>query len=113
MKNYDLLIQAADLLEKTAAHIEDSEGAAYRIVTEHQNAAANKIASHLTSLVGSPVAAQTVTKMAGLGPEVNDILQKLAGVEAVDNMGGPATVEKTAGVAGESADSRFIDWISS
>jgi hypothetical protein len=111
MQHYDLLMQAADLLEKTAAHIEEAEGAAYRIVTEHQTAAANKIASQLTSLVGSPVAAQTVTKMAGLGPEVNDILQKLAGVEAVENMGGPATVEKTANARGEDNGSSLIDWI--
>jgi hypothetical protein len=116
MQNYDLLIQAAELLEKTAAHIESSEAAAYQIATAQQNAAAQKIASNLSGMVGSSVDPQTVTKMAEMGPEVVSLLQKLAGgdrSDRVESMGEPATTEKVASQNGYDADSRLLDFIMS
>lgn len=112
MQSHELLIQAAELLEKTAAHLEETEGAAHRSQVERQNAEAAKIATQLTSLTGSPVEPQTVSKMAGLGEDVSAILQKLAGGTSVDSMGGPAMAEKTAGNLVDDADSRFVGWLS-
>lgn len=113
MLNPDLLIKTAELLEKTAAHIEESEAAAHRIIAEHQDTEAKKIASQLSALAGSPVDHKTVSKMAGMGQDVVDILHKLASADAVDSMGGPETQEKTASVAGMPAeDARFINFLS-
>lgn len=109
----DTLPKIATVIEKLADYVEQVESVK---VTEEQAkraAAAKNLAEKIGTITGENLDATVVEKLAGLDPEVAEMIGKFAGESTgVDSMGGPEErdTEKTAS-AGENADARFISWV--
>ena len=113
MRSADTLNQVADILEKAAAYIDSME--AEKQSAQHAAATqiANKLASRVEETIGEPIGDDLVEKLSGTDEDVQRIIQKLAGGEDVESMGG-VEQEKTAGVTSGmgSAEQGFISWLS-
>jgi DNA polymerase/3'-5' exonuclease PolX len=108
------LNRVADVLEKTADYIEAVEAQKVAAETEKRAKAASQLADKLTDVTGEHFDETMVNKLAGLEPEVAEVLAKLAGTGNVDPMGGPKEdAVKTASGVVSAADSRFAEWLTS
>lgn len=109
----DTLPKIATVLDKLADYVESIEAERVSEVETRKSAAAHSLAEKLSSVTGEVIDEKVISKLASLDPEVAEMIGKFAGeATGVDSMGGPEerTREKTAS-AGESADARFIDWV--
>ncbi len=108
------LTHVATILEKTAAYIENVEASKLAEDTEQRSKAAGILAEKLTDATGEHFDAEMVSKLAGLEPEVTDVLSKLAGSGLVEPLGGPddeTRTVKTASAGVSVAEQRFIDFL--
>jgi len=105
----------ADVLEKTADYIEAVEAQKTAKDTEERTKAASALADQLTDVTGEHFDQEMVDKLAGLEPEVANVLSKLAGTGAVDSLGGPDDKDKvkTASDGVSPAEQRFVGWLNS
>lgn len=114
MSDSKILVKVADILEKTASYLEETES---RKITEEKTArtkAATELADKLSEVTGEELETSVIDKLAQLDPEISKYLGKIAGESTpVESMGGPRETsnEKTASSGGPSAESRFVDWI--
>lgn len=115
MTSDNLLLTTADVLEKTAAYIENLETT--RVTQEHatRTKVAQELAQTLSNATGEPATDDMVQKLAALPPDMQQVIARLAGSEAVESMGGPqdARTEKQAGVLSgmPPEDTRFMNWL--
>jgi hypothetical protein len=109
------LNRVADVLDKTAAYIEEVEASKVRKVAEEKTKAASALAERLTDATGEEIDTEMVGKLAELSPEVSGLISKLAGGEVVDPLGGPSTDDKvkTASAGVSLAEQRYAEWLSS
>ena len=109
------LNKVADVLEKTAAYIEAVESNKLAQEVAKRTKAASALADQLTDVTGEHFDQDMVNKLAGLEPEVADVLSKLAGTGAVDSLGGPKEDPriKTASDGVSTAEQRFMDFLTS
>lgn len=109
------LNQVADVLEKTADYIEAVEAQKIAQDTEKRTKAASALAEQLTDVTGEQFDQEMINKLAGLEPEVADVLSKLAGTGAVDSLGGPRDDSrmKTASDGVSAAEQRFLEFLTS
>lgn len=107
------LNQVADVLEKTADYIEAVESSKNAQEQEKRTKAASALADQLTDVTGEHFDEEMVNKLAGLEPEVADVLSKLAGSGAVDSLGGPNESKgvKTASDGVSPAEQRFMEFL--
>ncbi|RKY28717.1 MAG: hypothetical protein DRP83_00015 [Planctomycetota bacterium] len=113
MIDSDTLPKIATVLEKLAEYIENVEASKVAEVINKKTAAAKALADKLSTATGEDIDENVVQKLAELDPEVAAMIGKFAGdATSVDSMGGPeeGRTEKTAS-AGDSADARFIGWV--
>lgn len=115
MGTAEILLQTADVLEKTAAYLEALETERMGVEKAARAKVATDLATRLSATLGEPVSQDIVEKLAGQGPEVQALLDRLAGSGSVDSLGGPPEStgnSKTASSGGSLADSdrRFIEW---
>jgi hypothetical protein len=105
--------QVADVLEKTADYIEAVESSKIAAETEKRTKAAAALADQLTDVTGEHFDQEMVSKLAGLEPEVANVLSKLAGTGLVDSLGEPkeTTKVKTASDGVSPAAQRFDEWL--
>lgn len=108
-----LMLQAADALEKLANYVEQVETGRVRVETESRRKQASVLANQIANTVGEQLDDSLVDKLASLNPDVQSLLNKLTGGDAVDSLGGPTESSKVASVrnALPSADARFMDWV--
>jgi hypothetical protein len=115
MTNDTLLLKTAEVLEKAADYIENLE--VTRVTQEHTSRTkiATDLAQRLSQATGEPATDDMVQKLAALSPDMQQVIARLAGTDAVESLGGPPTTgnEKQAGVpAGmPPEDSRFLGWL--
>jgi predicted TPR repeat methyltransferase len=109
------LNQVAEVLEKTADYIEAVEAAKIAEDQQVRTKAASALAEKLTDATGEAFDETMVNKLAGLEPEVTDVLAKLAGAGSVDSLGGPKedSSVKTASDGVSPATQRFEEWLTS
>lgn len=106
--------QVADLLDKSAAYIENLVAAQEQEAQEERTKEAAVLAQKITDITGDEVDSATVAKMAEVSPEVSDLLQKFAGSSSrVDSLGGPETDSSVVKVADSmsSAERNFVTWL--
>ena len=105
----------ADVLEKAASYFDEvSREQESRVKEAHERNAAH-LQEKLSSFLGENVDSSVLQKLASAGPEVANLIEKMAGSTRVDNMGGPAgndTVKTASSNAGR-ADERFTNWLMS
>jgi len=109
----DTLPKIAAVLEKLADYVESTESVKVNEDQVKRASAAKNLAEKISTLTGENLDEGVVEKLAGLDPEVAEMIGKFAGESTgVDSMGGPEErdTEKTAS-AGESADARFMSWV--
>ncbi len=115
MKAADILNQAADVLEKTAAYIDGIESARISEEKAGRTKSAQALADKIAAATGEPLETELVEKLSSMGPEIQDILGRLTDGGTVDSLGDADDNVKLAGVTGEinSADARFLAWVQS
>lgn len=118
----DLLIGAANVIEKFAEYVEAQE--TKRLSTERQAklAAANVLADKISQTTGEPVTEEIIEKLAEVPPEVATLFDNLSwSGETVEPLGGPPERDKTASVhtaqdrvqeTAAAADTQFVNWLS-
>jgi len=109
----EMLPKIATVLEKLADYVEQIESGKQNEEQTKRATAAKNLAEKIGMITGENPDEKVVEKLAGLDPEVAEMIGKFAGESTgVDSMGGPEErdTEKTAS-AGESADARFISWV--
>ncbi len=111
----ELMLQAADALEKVAAYIDNTETARLNQEYEVRHKEASSLAEQISDAVGEPLEDDMVNKLATASPEVKELLSRVTGGDTVDSLGGPQEVSKLASVHGSQrpADARFLDWVNS
>lgn len=115
MKASDVLNQAADVLEKTAAYIEGIESKNIADATEIREKAAQNLAEKISAATGEQIDTELAEKLSSMGPEVQDILGRLTDGGLVDSMGDAEDTTKLASVEGglPIEDARFLAWVQS
>ena len=115
MKAADVLNQAADVLEKTAAFIEGIESERIADETAIREKAAQALVDKIASATGEHIEPELADKLASMGPEVQDILVRLTDGGLVDSMGDAEDTTKLASVEGglSAEDARFLAWVQS
>ena len=110
-----LLLQAAEVLEKTAGYIEGAESSRLNIEHKSKIKTAQALADKLSATVGETVDPTLVEKISSLDPEMQELMGRLAVGGDVDSLGGVSDEVKVASdQAGiNSADTRFLDWCNS
>ncbi len=111
----EILNQAADVLEKTAAFIENEESGKIAELKAARVKSAQNLADKLTEATGEAVEPEIVEKLSSMGPEVQGFLSRLTDGGTVDSLGGPEENTKLASVEGgvSPADARFLAWVQS
>lgn len=115
MSNEALLLKTAEVLEKAADYIENLETT--RVSQEYatKTKVATDLAQKLSQATGEPATDDMVQKLAALPPDMQQVIARLAGTDAVESLGGPPDSgrEKQAGVpAGmPPEDARFLGWL--
>lgn len=107
------LSKIANVLDHVASYIEARDAAQINEKRAEEEKQASVLATQLSEATGEIVDENTISKLAGLDPAVQGLLQKLSGTSTIDPLGGPEEDKtvKTAGAYQESADSQFLDWI--
>ncbi|RLC86826.1 MAG: hypothetical protein DRJ03_07665 [Chloroflexi bacterium] len=108
--------QVAELLEKSAAYIENLVATQAQSAQEERIKEASDLAQQISDATGDEIDSDTVAKIAEVAPEVSDILRKFAGTSSqVDSLGGPETDSDNVKVAHSmsSADRSFLGWLTS
>jgi hypothetical protein len=115
MKAAEILNQAAEVLEKTAAFIDGIESERIATVQADREKVARSLAQKISAATGEDIAPELTEKLASMGPEIQDILGRLTDGGTVDSLGDAEDNVKLAGVAGElsPADARFLAWVQS
>lgn len=115
MKASDVLNQAADVLEKTAAFIEGIETERIADETAVREKAAQSLVDKIASATGEQIEPELAEKLSSMGPEVQDIIGRLTDGGLVDSMGDAEETTKLAGVDGglPTEDARFLAWVQS
>jgi hypothetical protein len=114
MSNPQLLIQVAEVLEKTAVYFEEIEAQKVNAVSTARKTAAASLIEKLSEATGEVIETDVAEKLSQLDPEISRFLGKIAGEQTeVESMGGPkeTTNTKTASDGGSDAADRFFDWI--
>jgi hypothetical protein len=111
----ELMLQAADALEKVAAYIDNTETERLNQETEVRQKEAHSLAEKISNAVGEPLDDDVVDKLATASPEVKDLLSRITGGDTVDYLGGPQEVSKVASAGSNHppADAKFLDWVNS
>lgn len=114
-QNATLLLQAADVLEKTAEYIENAEGQRLDVERQEKTKTAQDLATKISATVGDEVSAELIEKLSSLSPDVQDLVERMAVGGEVDSLGGVPREEKVASdrAGMNSADARFLDWLNS
>lgn len=109
----NLLLQTADVLEKTAAYIENLESTRLTVDKQARYKTATDIAEKVSSAIGEPATSTLAQKIAEASPDVQELLIRMAGSDTVDSLGGPDRNVKQAseslGMPPE--DARFVNWL--
>ena len=115
MSANELMLQAADALEKMAAYIEATETTRATQEYTARKKQASLLADKIANTVGEPLDDVLVDKLAASNPEIQELIGRLTGGDVVDSLGGPTEVSKVASASGASAseDARFLDWVNS
>lgn len=115
MNASDVLNEAADVLEKTAAYLEGFESKQIAEETAERTKAAQCLADKISSATGETIEPALAEKLSSMGPEVQNILSRLTDSGTVDSLGDADDNVKLASVEGgeSSADARFLAWVQS
>jgi inactivated superfamily I helicase len=115
MKAADVLNQAAEVLEKTAAFLDGIESKQIAEIQAHRTKTAQKLADKIAAATGETLAPELTEKLSSMGPEIQDILGRLTDGGTVDPLGDADDNVKLAGVTGamSPADARFLAWLQS
>jgi len=115
MKHADVLTQAAEVLEKTAAYIEGIESERIAGETAVREKSAQHLAEKISAATGEHVDVTLAEKLSSMGPEVQDILGRLTDGGLVDSLGDVDDNVKLAGVDGgmSPAEASFLAFIQS
>jgi hypothetical protein len=114
MSNFDL--QMADVFEKLADYLEASENAKEADATAVRTKMALQVAQRLSETTGEELDADAVEKLASADPAVMQILEKIAGGDAPDELGGPEdkrTVKTASAGAMGPGEAALIDFCTS
>jgi hypothetical protein len=109
------LLQTAEVLEKTAAYLERIDSEKVAKVQEETQKKVSELAEKISAITGESLDDETVSKIAGLSPDVQEIIGRIAGGGAVDSLGGPDDMDKVASVSGGmgSAENSFLSFLMS
>lgn len=115
MKAADILNQAADVLEKTAAFIDGIESKRIAEIQADRNKTAQSLADKIAAATGETVTPELTEKLSAMSPDIQDILGRLTDGGSVDSLGDADDNVKLAGVTGavSPADARFLAWLQS
>ena len=110
----ELLLKAADILEKTAEYVEQIEVKKVAQAEEEKTKVAQELATKLSATLGEDIDTAVVEKLSGMGSDVQDLVSRLAVGGEVDSLGGPEMEEKVASHSSvDAADARFLNWCNS
>jgi len=89
MANGNILLLAADLLEKTADYHDAVETTRRQQEEETKKKVASDLATQISDLMGERIDEETVSKLAESSPEVQGLVNKLARLspDTVDSLG--------------------------
>ena len=114
MTSNNLLLQTAEILEKTAAYLEQTESQRVSDENSRRMKEASDLAGRISDATGEPLDDETTSKLAGLTPEVQGLISRLAGAGAAESMGGPEELAKVASHRGTgSAEASFLNFLMS
>jgi len=115
MKAADILNQAAEVLEKTAAFIDGVESERTATIQADRNKVAQDLAKKISAATGEDITPELTEKLSSMGPEIQAILGRLTDGGTVDPLGDADDNVKLASVTGEvsPADARFLAWLQS
>jgi hypothetical protein len=117
MSAENILLQAAEVLEKTAHWYEAVEGKRLSDMEASRKKLANDLATKISGVTGDRLDDDLVNKLASSDPALQSIILNLTGLshESVDSMGdvSPSTRPKLASAPGELApeDAAFFEAI--
>ena len=111
----NMLLQAAEVLEKTAEYIENAEGQRLDVERQEKTKTAQELAAKVSATVGESVDPELIEKLSSLSPDVQGLVERLAVGGEVDSLGGVQNDVKVASdrAGMSSADARFLDWCNS
>jgi DNA-binding IscR family transcriptional regulator len=102
----------AEVLEKAAAYIDAVESSKTANVRAEKTKAAKTLVDKIAETTGETFDNTVIEKLADTAPEISKILEKLTGSGFVDSLGGPDDgSSKTAADGGQTADSRFLNFL--
>jgi hypothetical protein len=116
--NSDFILNIAEVLDKTAAYLEELDSATSQQQKVAQHKEANSLASKLKTITGEQISDDMVEKLSSADPAIKSLLAKIACVDgAPDSLGGPETNNniKVAGVDSRGmglAEDNFLAWLS-
>lgn len=115
MKAADILNQAADVLEKTAAFIDGIESERIATIHADRTKTARALAEKISAATGENIEPALAEKLSSMGPEIQDIIGRLTSGGTVDSLGDAEDSVKLASVTGgiSPADARFLAWVQS
>jgi hypothetical protein len=115
MKAANLLLQAADVLEKTAAILESTESTRIGQIRQERTKTAQELAEKIANVTGELVEPELVEKLSSMGPDVQNIIGRLTDGGNIDSLGDVEESIKLASVTGglPAEDARFLSWVQS
>ena len=115
MSAADTLRQAADVLEKTAEYMENSESVRINEQNAERMKSAQVLADKIAQVTGEAVEPQLVEKLSAMGTDVQSIIGRLTDGGEVDSLGGPDESTKLASIDGglPPEDVRFLAYLQS
>jgi hypothetical protein len=111
--NTQLMLSIADILEKTAAYLDEIETTQLNTKRQEQLKQASQLASKLEDITGERIDTPTIEKLSSADPELMQLLTKLASGDSLDSMGGPEATIKQANLSQRVgfADDSFVNWL--